>query len=389
MTLLVALFARRVIRVLDPGDGTREEWGGLLAGAIFAAHPLASEVALMAVGRSELLAAGFGLAGFLALPSLAGATVLFFLAMCAKESAAAWVVIVPLYLGTLVWKRGTRPGARELRFAAPPALALVAFLLLRQVALEGTAVAVPWIDNPLVRVDAVTRIANAVVIQARYVLTMLLPARLSIEHGFDQIPVRSLLPWGALAALAILALFCGIVALVAKRSYAGAFFLVFIPAAFVVTGNVLLPIGTIFGERLAYLPLAGFCGLAGLGLASVPWRLSGKLAVAGVLVVALGARTAVRARDFQSLAALNEATAAASPRAVKALANQGRTLLRTGRAREAIDPLERAVGIWPDYSRALDLLSQAHAALGEGARAAEYRRRAEEAAKRIEVPADE
>src|SRR5262249_54766912 len=94
--------------------------------------------------------------------------------------------------------------------------------------------------------------------------------------------------------------------------------------------------------------------------------------------------TATRTLDYRSLVTLDGATAEASPRSVKALVNEGRTLVRTGRARDALTPLSRAVAIWPDYARALDLLAQAHAALGDAAAAEEYRRRAAEAATRSE-----
>jgi hypothetical protein len=280
-------------------------------------------------------------------------------------------------LGTAYGKDALRS---RLARIAPPFLALAAFLALRFLVIGKGVDVPPWIDNPFVRVDAVTRIANAVLLQARYLFKMIFPAQLTVDYGFDQVPVLSLLPWGAILAVAAIALWAWVFILLKKRSTAAAFFWAFVPVAFAVTGNFAFPIGAIFGERLAYLPLAGFCALAGLGLASLSWPASRALAAVGILVVALGARTALRSRDFGSLVALNEATAAASPRSVKALANQGRTLLRTGKPREAIAPLERAVAIWPDYARALDLLSQAHAATGDAVRAGEYQARAAAAA---------
>ena len=136
------------------------------------------------------------------------------------------------------------------------------------------------------------------------------------------------------------------------------------------------PFGSQLLNVVAYLPLAGFCGLVGYGLASGPWPPARTYLVAGVLIAILATRTVVRTRDFGSLVELNLATAAASPRSVKALANEGRTLLRTGKPQDAIVPLERAVAIWPDYARALDLLAQAYAMLGDRERAEGYHDRA-------------
>ena len=84
----------------------------------------------------------------------------------------------------------------------------------------------------------------------------------------------------------------------------------------------------------------------------------------------------VRAERRPDLATLSEATAAASPRAVKALANAGRTQLRQGHPELAIPLFERAVAIWPDYAKAWGYLAEAYAASGDAARAAEARRRA-------------
>jgi len=152
-----------------------------------------------------------------------------------------------------------------------------------------------------------------------------------------------------------------------------------VPCAFAVTGNLAFPIGTIFGERLAYTPLFGACGLAGWALASIPKKSWSALA-AVVLVAACGARTIARCGDYRSLAALSQATAAASPRAVKALVNAGRTRLRQGDPAAARPLFERAVAIWPDYAGAWRLLADTYDAVGEPTRAEEARARAEAAA---------
>jgi Flp pilus assembly protein TadD len=67
---------------------------------------------------------------------------------------------------------------------------------------------------------------------------------------------------------------------------------------------------------------------------------------------------------------------ASSPRSVKALFNAGRTRLRTGRVGEAIEPLERAVAILPDYPRAWATLAEAYDSLGQAEKSREARRRA-------------
>jgi predicted Zn-dependent protease len=95
---------------------------------------------------------------------------------------------------------------------------------------------------------------------------------------------------------------------------------------------------------------------------------------AAVLIVACGARTIARGRDYADLKTFNEATVEASPNAVKALVNAARTRLRLGDAAGARPLLEHAVAVWPDYQRAWHLLAESCDALGDGAHAAEARR---------------
>jgi hypothetical protein len=375
-----------------------EKWGlspaPWIGAALFAVHPLASEAVLWVVGRAEILSATLGILAFILFvrlderPGLGGRSLAlsvaaFFAALCCKESAATWLVIGAAWLGL-------RPG-RDLSSARVVAAraafyvaALSTFAGLRASVVGWDRHAVPFIDNPLVRVDAATRAVNAGLLFARYAAKMMWPNKLSVEYGFDQIPVVPALPWGALGAASIAAtVVVAVVALRRRGNTAAAFLVAFVPAAFAVTGNLLFPIGTIFGERLAYLPLAGMCGLSGLALAAIPnhrWR---GVAVS-ILLVACGARTFVRGGDYRDVATLSESTAEASPRAVKALVNVGRVRLRQGQASLAVLPLERAVALWPDYARAWVLLGDAYTATGDTARAADARRRASAAASQAE-----
>ena len=348
-----------------------------IGAAVFAVHPLGSEAVLWAVGRAEILAAIFGMVAFVLFVrrSIALSVAAFFAALCFKESAAGWLVIGAAWVA-LRPKEEREPAKRVAVGAVCYLAALGVFAALRASVVSSGDTAPPFVDNPLAAADPATRAVDAVLLFGRYVGKMLWPQTLSVEYGFDQIPVVTMLPWGAIAALAIVGGVGVAVVMLHRKGYTAAAFLVaFVPCAFAVTGNLVFPIGTIFAERLAYLPLAGFCGLAGLALAAIP-KAAWRGAVVGVLLVACGARTIARGRDYRDLAALSEATVAASPRAVKALANAGRTQFRQGHPELAIPLLERAVAIWPDYAKAWGYLAEAYAASGDEARAADARRRA-------------
>ena len=358
----------------------RAAWIGA---AVFAVHPLGSEAVLWAVGRAEIFAAIFGMVAFVLFVrrSIALSVGAFFCALCFKESAATWLLIGAAWVA-LRPREDRQPAKVVAAGAACHLSALVVFGALRASAVGWGRTPPPFIDNPLAGADAVTRAANALLLFGRYVAKMLWPKTLSVEYGFDQIRVVPLLPWGAIGAAAIAAgVVVAVVALHRKGHTTVAFLTAWVPCAFAVTGNLAFPIGTIFAERLAYLPLAGACGLLGLALAAIP-RAAWRGALVGLLLVACGARTIARGSDYRDLASLSEATAAASPRAVKALANAGRIRLRQGHAALALPLLESAVAIWPDYTRVWGLLAEAYAASGDEARAQDARRRANDAASR-------
>jgi hypothetical protein len=363
-----------------------------IGAALFAVHPLASETVLWAVGRAEILVAILGIASFVLFVRLYGERGLgghrlalslaaFFAALCFKESAATWLVIGAAWIA--LRPKGDGAPARIVAARAVCYVAtFAAYGALRASVVGWGRHDPPFIDNPLVQADAATRAVNAVLLFARYVAKMLWPKTLSVEYGFDQIPVVPVLPWGAIGALAIAACIVAAVVLLHRKGHATAAFLTaFVPSAFAVTGNFAFPIGTIFAERLAYLPLAGMCGLFGLALAAIP-KSSWRAVVVLVLLVACGARAIARGGDYHDVATLSEATAEASPRAVKALANAGRIRLRQEHAVLALPLLEKAVAIRPDYARAWELLAEAYAASGDRARAEDARRRAKDAASR-------
>lgn len=354
--------------------------------ALFAAHPLASEAVLFLVGRAELLAAALGLAAFGLLvraaprwtePRLWLSAALLFLALGSKESAAAWLPIL------LLWSLLSRSSAW--RGLAVWSAALVAFVLLRAGVVGWLPHGPPWVDNPLVGHDAATRVANAVLAHLRYLGKMVWPASLSVDHGHAQTPVVALFPWGLAAAATVTAAWLAVAWFLRRVSASALFLWVMVPAAFAVTGNVLFPIGTIFAERLAYLPLLAACVLAAHLALRLPAPRAVPIAILCVVVAAAGVRTVRRAQDLRNHDALVLATVQASPRAVKALLNVARMELREGRIAEAIRDLERATSLWPDYPRALALLADAHERAGDPALAEEYRRRAREAYRQLSV----
>lgn len=397
--LVVVQLARMLARSVPRSDGGSPARDGppiaaWTGAAIFAIHPLASEAVIWINGRAELLAAFFGLLAFNGFLGLAGrrdvggwrltASALgFTAALFSKESALVWILIAATWYGLFRRQVVAAPrvmAVRSLVYLGPVAL----FALVRGAAVGWHRIPIPFPDNPLGHVDGATRTVNAVLLLGLYLRKAIWPEPLSIDWAFDQIPVRPVVSaWGGLA-LALAVAWISIALALKRRHRPAAFLFCFFFAAFAVTCNLLFPIGAIFGERLAYLPLAGLCGLAGVVLARFITARGALAAAIAAIVVAGGTRVAIRCHDFRSSAAIYEATVRACPRAVKSLATLGQIrLLVEHRTEEAIPLLERAVAIWPDYPRPWGLLAEAYRRLGRGDLAAACAGRAAEASAKL------
>ncbi|MBZ5700936.1 MAG: tetratricopeptide repeat protein [Acidobacteriia bacterium] len=324
----------------------------LAAAWLFAVHPIHAEAITSAVGCSELLAAGFLLAAWIL--HLRDREILallcFLLALLSKESG---VVFLPLVL-VGDYARGERKP--YLRYARIAGVTLLYLGLLWGV--QGGRFGPPGIsmlDNPLAKVPAGWRILNALRVAWKYVGLHVYPATLSCDYSFNQIPVYR--DWGhtlPAAVAAVAAVGAWIWAVRKRRSglvLAGGIYL----AGFAITANILVPTGTIMGERLAYLPSAGYCLLVALGWnwlkdrhRTLAW---GMLAV---LVVALAMRTVVRNRDWENNLTLYSAAVQAVPGSAKMHASLGSAYMAHRQFDLAHTELQAALRIYPDYPDALE-----------------------------------
>lgn len=252
------------------GDLARGELLSLVGATLFAFHALHSEVIAGLVGRAELLSFVFGLwATLLFVRGLVfPAGMLFFFAFCAKESALAWAPFLPCYILVRHWLRdgGARigavlaPHARALGLALGSALAV--FLTLRWLVVVDLFSVFSYDQNPLAFVDTGTRLMTAIKLLGYGLYLCIAPFELYCIYGpgvFEMVdsPGDS----GFLAAFAVLLAWLVAGIWLARRSP-----LLFLSvAAFLgfsfITSNVPFAIGTIFGERLFYMPSLGVCVL--------------------------------------------------------------------------------------------------------------------------------
>jgi hypothetical protein len=240
--------------------------GAFVTAALFAVHGIHSEVVATVIGRGELLAFCFGMAGLQALRRSGSgrvavwiplSSVLFFLAFCSKESALAWSALVPCYLAV---RRGPRPTWWRVVAAVVPALAV--FFLLRHLALSDAVEPVKYAANPLHYVDLSERLVTAIGLWGYGLYLCLAPFSLTCLYGPE---MGATVTFGLVVAGAFPVWLAAALWHPARRPG------LFLSAAWFfgfgfITSNLPFAIGTVFGERLYFIPSLGVCMLPALFL---------------------------------------------------------------------------------------------------------------------------
>jgi len=343
VALLLYLTLRKLLESVPRGD-----IAAFVAALLFAVHPLHTEAVASISCRSELLAMGFLLAAWLLHMEdrTVFAVLAFVLALLSKESALAFVPLV--FIGD--YARGKwKP---TLRYASIVIVA-AAYLGVLWKAEGGRfgAPGVPFLDNPLLHLPASLRIPNALRIAWKYVWLQVYPVTLSSDYSYNAILLYG--KWSknapaVIGALLVIGLWVWAFWTRHKEWFlAGAIYL----AGFAVTANVLMPTGTIMGERLAYLPSAGFCLL----LALLWLRLEGRerrlaWGMLAVVIAAFGTRTMLRNRDWYDNFTLFSADVKAAPGSAKIHSNLGTQYYALGQLEAASREFDMALRIYPDLA---------------------------------------
>jgi tetratricopeptide (TPR) repeat protein len=238
--------------------------GAFVTAALFAVHGIHSEVVATVIGRGELLAFCFGMAGLQALRRSGSgrvavwiplSSVLFFLAFCSKESALAWAALVPCYLAVCGGLRAT-----WLRAAAAVVPAIALYLLLRHMAVSGAVEPVKYAANPLGYVGVSERLVIGVGLWGYGLFLCLAPFSLTCLYGPE---MGATVTFGLVVAVAFPAWLAAALWNPARRPG------LFLSAAWFfgfgfITSNLPFAIGTVFGERLYFIPSLGVCMLPAL-----------------------------------------------------------------------------------------------------------------------------
>lgn len=341
--LLVYWFARRLT-----GDATL----ALIAGLLFAVHPVHVEAIANIVGRAEMLVCIWLLAAMLLLMPRAGrpglgrtalAALCCLLGLLSKESAISYPVIAVLVL----WWTGV--AVREWRWWLPRlvvlALPLAIYFPLRYIALDGRL----WrtapqglVMNPLVRTEGLDRIIGAFTVLGHYARLTFLPTQLSCDYGYAVVNpaagVTTIAVLGVTAALMLLVALAGLITRRTSYRLAGVLSICFVASYFLIS-NAYLLIGVTVAERLFYWPSVTALLLVALAIAGI-WRryfLPGAPAAArarlvrilGIALLAtLGLRSALRTLDWSDNFTLAKQDVQTFPQSSKLNIGYARALLK-------------------------------------------------------------
>ncbi|MDP8235566.1 MAG: tetratricopeptide repeat protein [Candidatus Erginobacter occultus] len=321
---------------------------GFLTALIFLVHPAQTEAVNGISFREDLLCAIFcflsllsfvktGWKGKMDTKSYALSLLFFILALLAKEMAVALPVVIAAYLRIIQRRRWTellRPSI--LVFFLIAALYGAARLLFLFQA--GTLPAAPEFGDPF------ARLVLALKSLGLYGRLAFLPVRLTVEYPDPFSPViwSSYLVLPALLTAAFL-----LAAGIRGKNPIGKFGLAFFFLALLPVLN-LVPTARLGAERFIYLPLMGFAVWAAetLGQLSVGRR---KVVIPAALVflIALGAGTVSRNRDWADNYTLFKRAVEVSPGSSKARHGLGNEYFRLGRTAAAIEEFQRAIAIFP------------------------------------------
>ncbi len=343
--------------------------GALAAGLCFGLHPAISEAVIGVVGRAELLSACLGLAGVWCLRAGAedrpwrqiGGLVLLAGAPLAKENGLCFSVGVALW----GWRYcRSRPLLWGGALAAAGCALAVKALVLGQLR-PGD---IGFIDNPLAYAITSVRMLNSGGLLVRYLRLLIFPWPLAADYSYDQIPVIAelfagslWLPWGLVGAL------CWWIWKGGGSRPQLVLWLLVSGGALLLVANLFLAGGTIFAERLLYLPALAFSLGAGLLASRLPSRTAAVLTWGWCLVVIPLVWT--RCGDWRDDLSLFNQAVRVSPGSARSHYNLGEALQRQGELSGALVAYQRALAIYPRYADAWYNQGAALVGLGRSAEA--------------------
>lgn len=232
---------------------------------LFAVHPLHTEVVANIKGRDEIVCLLFSLLSAWSfhkyvtknsLLALFGGGALYFIALLAKESAITFLAVVPL----LYYFFSSAKSDKYYKTLSIMAVFTVIFLLIRRKVLGDVDSPIPVEDNSLAGINNIlVQRANAIYILGVYMYKLVFPIPLVSDGSYNSFPPIPLTSWKFIIPFLVLVA-SGVYGLMRfKIKDPVSFGILFFFVTVSLVSNVVILIGTNYGERLMFMPSLGFC----------------------------------------------------------------------------------------------------------------------------------
>ena len=354
----------------------------LIAGLIFAVHPVQTDSVTYLSGRRDVLCGLFYFLGFYYFLKFRAdkqkryLIVVFFayvLAMASKEMAVTLAGIFFVYdfisnieQGPFLNRiyRAIKNTFVKNRYFYPPFFLLGLAFVVYKVILKNPSHAAGYYGGSIL-----TNFATVTRVIVHYIKLLVFPMTLNADYSYNAFPAsRSIFEPDVLFSIAVLFVLVGLIVycLTEKKkwyAFSGLWFLV-----------TLLPVLQIFphhellAEHYLYIPIFGFVLFLALLLekafALFKTRTAAVYAVFATLFVLLSARTIVRNNDWKDDLTLWAKTVQTAPDCARAHNNFGRALNDEGELSTAIDQFQRAVQIRPNFAEAYCNMGVSYSVLG-------------------------
>ena len=241
-----------------------------ISSLLFAAHPLHTEVVANIKGRDEIvcfllcLLAAWSLYLYVTKDStrafITGIT-FYFIALFAKESAITFLAVIPLFFYFFT----SAENGKYIKTLSAMGACTIIFLLIRSKVLGHVITLIPIEDNSLAAIKNIfVQKANAIYILGVYLKLMILPFPLISDGSYNHFPPIGLTSWKFLVPFIILISAAVYSILKFKKKDIVSFSILYFFVTASIVSNVLILIGTNYGERLMFMPSLGFCLLAAI-----------------------------------------------------------------------------------------------------------------------------
>lgn len=357
-----------------------------LAVLLFIAHPIHTEVVANIKSRDEMLsllgplAAIYGVWRYLENKNirwLLAALFFFAIGQFSKEGAITFLAIIPLTL----WFFTKKTVGEIIRISALFLIPAVIFLLIRHRVLSSQEGAETFsiLDNFIVGAkNPADRLASALMMCGKYLQMLVFPHPLVHELGYSQLKPISFGDWRPLVSLLLYGGMLGWALWQLPKRHILSYAILFYLITFSLFSNVLITIGTSYGERLLFTPSFGYT----LALAwfifkvfklqntSELWQLGSKgtmaWTVAGAIILAYSLKTVIRNPAWYDSNSLYTADIQNAPNSAKMNYHYGLELVKQGMDDAGDKVTDRALvekGM-ARYSRAIEIFPEYHDAYG-------------------------